>query len=190
MKRNAKVCSIKHFERALMITKLGLKKGELTLVPYDTSWKKAFEEEALRIHQLLPQLKLHHIGSTSIIGIMAKPVLDIMGEVENINEADMLQSQFENLGYSWKGEYGIVGRRYCVLYNETQDVSYVHLHIFEKTSAKFKEHIYFRDQLNANETLRKEYENLKKHLLASGIPRENYSEAKAEFIQRVLLNKF
>jgi GrpB-like predicted nucleotidyltransferase (UPF0157 family) len=173
-----------------MITNLGLKKGELTLVPFNSSWKKSFEEEVLRIHQLLPNLQLHHIGSTAIKDIVAKPVLDIMGEVENIIEANILRPQFEELGYVWKGEYGIEGRRYCVLYNETQKISYVHLHIFEKSSTKFKQHLFFRDQLNANETLRNEYEELKKTIVASGIPREKYSEAKAEFIQKVLSNKF
>lgn len=166
---------------------LGLKRGEVRLVPHNPLWKSAFIEESSRIIANLPELKLHHIGSTSIEGLSAKPILDIMGEVEKIIQADVMQPVLEQLGYEWKGEYGIRGRRYCVLYEG--DTALVHLHILESDSAEFKNHLLFRERLNENLALRDEYDQLKKTLAEAGMSREAYTEAKAGFIQKVLTNK-
>lgn len=173
-----------------MITKhLGLKKGEVRLVAHNPHWSQCFLEESERLRGHLPECKLHHIGSTSIHGISAKPILDMMGEVSQIIEADRFRPALEKLGYSWKGEYGIAGRRYCVLYNESGEEAFIHLHILEKNSLEFKNHLFFRDRLNSSEQLRSQYQQLKQNLLAASLSREAYTEAKAEFIQKVLTNK-
>lgn len=168
---------------------LGLKRGEVVLSPHHKNWSEAFVWESSRIltsSEHLPKLQLYHIGSTAISEIVAKPVLDILGEVSSSIEADLWQKKFEELGYEWKGEYGIPGRRYLVLYDEAKKIAFVHIHIFESNSPEFKHHLLFRDKLNQNPVLRQEYENLKKSLVENGIPREKYSDSKAELIKKIL----
>ncbi len=168
---------------------LGLKRGDVVLSPDQNNWSKAFNWETSRIlagSENFPKLKLHHIGSTSIHGILAKPVLDILGEVSCLQEADQWKERFEELGYMWKGEYGIQGRRYLVLYDEAKTTAFVHIHIFTTDSPEFQSHLLFRDRLNQNAELRKEYEDLKKNLISNGTPRSQYSEGKADLIQKIL----
>ncbi len=171
----------------MTIKSLGLPRGSVIVIPHNPLWKSAFIEESSRLMANLPQLKLHHIGSTAIEGLDAKPILDIMGEVTSVNQADLMKPELEKLGYEWKGEYGIPGRRYCVLYEG--NIALVHLHILESTSLEFKNHLKFRDCLNQNKALREKYNQLKHNLINSGSTREAYTEGKSEFIQRVLTDK-
>ena len=171
----------------MTINSLGLPRGSVIITPHNPLWKSAFIEESSRLMANLPQLKLHHIGSTAIEGLDAKPILDIMGEVTSVNQADLMKPELENLGYKWKGEYGISGRRYCVLYD--RNIALIHLHILETSSLEFKNHLKFRDRLNQNKSLREEYNNLKHKLINSGLSREAYTDGKTEFIQKVLTDK-
>ncbi|MBC7714830.1 MAG: GrpB family protein [Rhizobacter sp.] len=169
---------------------IGLKRGSIVLSPHSKNWATAFSFESSRIYEVmdayLPELKLHHIGSTAVKGIVAKPVLDILGEVKKISSVDQFEQIFKNLGYEYKGEYGIPGRRYLTLYSLNKEVAYVHLHIFENSSKEFQTHLDFRDILNQNEELRLEYETLKLLLVESKIPRSEYSDAKADLINKIL----
>ncbi len=169
---------------------IGLKRSEVRLVPHSKSWATIYSLEALRILEImtpyLPKLKLHHIGSTAIKDIVAKPIIDILGEVDDIKTLDQYQQQFKSLGYEYKGEYGIPGRRYLTLYSLDKEIAYVHMHIFEKTSDEFKSHLKFRDILNKDEELRLEYQMLKQLLVSQNIPRGEYSNAKADLIKKIL----
>ncbi|CDZ81906.1 dephospho-CoA kinase/protein folding accessory domain-containing protein [Candidatus Rubidus massiliensis] len=84
------------------------------VVSYDPKWPLMFEAEAALIKQALGSncLAVHHIGSTSIPGLSAKPIIDILPVVKNILEVDASTEAMENLGYDVKGEYGIAFRRY------------------------------------------------------------------------------
>lgn len=170
---------------------IGLGRGEVKLVPHQDSWKDLFNIESTRLlaKAFLPEFKLHHIGSTSIIGIQAKPIIDILGEIDRIEKMDQIKDTFMDLGYEYKGEYGIAGRRYLTLYSEDKTTAFVHLHIFESSNEKFAEHLLFRDILNSNVDLRLRYENLKVSLVKKGIPRENYSDAKADLIREIIASK-
>ncbi|MBC7430061.1 MAG: GrpB family protein [Bacteriovorax sp.] len=169
---------------------IGLKRGSIVLAPHSINWATAYSFECSRIYEVmsayLPQLKLHHIGSTAIKAIVAKPVIDILGEVDVISSVDQFEQIFKNLGYEYKGEYGIHGRRYLTLYSLNKEIAYVHLHIFENGSKEFTSHLRFRDVLNKNEELRLEYEALKLFLVESKIPRSEYSRAKADLINKIL----
>ena len=86
----------------------------IQVVPYDPAWQSEFEAEAKRIARTLGKIvvRLHHIGSTAIPGILAKPIIDFLVEVDDIVELDDKSSAMEELGYEVMGEYGILGRRY------------------------------------------------------------------------------
>jgi GrpB-like predicted nucleotidyltransferase (UPF0157 family) len=128
-----------------------------------------------------------HIGSTSISDISAKPVLDILITVTSLTALDGKRSEFESLGYEYKGESGIQGRRYCVLYNKDKTKGYVHVHAFTHDHVEIRRHLLFRDHLQQHPAVAKAYEKIKQDLLKnSKISRLRYTEAKAPFIQSVL----
>src|SRR5262249_30641110 len=84
------------------------------VVPHRESWKDEFESEAVRVRDALGAAleRLHHIGSTAIPGIHAKPVIDMLAEVETLDAVDAARTKMEALGYEAMGEFGIPGRRY------------------------------------------------------------------------------
>ncbi|MFQ9679287.1 MAG: GrpB family protein [Ruthenibacterium lactatiformans] len=86
----------------------------ITVVPYDPAWSGLYEAEAQAIAGVLGQrlTAIHHIGSTAVPGLAAKPVIDIMPVVRAVTEADECRADFEALGYEYLGEFGIPGRRY------------------------------------------------------------------------------
>lgn len=169
---------------------IGLKRGDVVLVPYSKKWAELFTIESdrlsLALKAYLPQLKFYHIGSTSIPGIVAKPILDILGEVDDVKQLDQFEQLFTSLGYEYKGEYGIPGRRYLTFYNEGKEIAFIHLHVFQKDSKEFETHLLFRDVLRKDEKLRNEYRDLKLSLIEKGMSRSDYSKVKSELILKVL----
>jgi GrpB-like predicted nucleotidyltransferase (UPF0157 family) len=74
-------------------------------------------------------LAVHHIGSTSVVGIVAKPIIDLLGVAINLTTFDEERSIWEALGYKWRGEYGLPARRYCTL-SDGGGRCRVHLHCY------------------------------------------------------------
>ncbi len=81
----------------------------VTVTPYDPNWKNIFEKEAKLISDVLKDnlVSIHHIGSTSIKGLAAKPIIDIMPVVKDLKAVDSLARLFEAAGYKYMGEFGI-----------------------------------------------------------------------------------
>ena len=166
---------------------IGLKRdNKVRLVNHNKNWSKVFDVESKRILEALeiPSLQLFHCGSTAISGIVAKPIIDIVGKVDSLFQLDQQKNRIIDLGYEYKGEYGIKGRRFCILYNEEKTVSYCHLHIYEEGSANFENDILFRDYLNKNFSAAKRYEELKKSL---NLPRDEYTNAKSDIINELII---
>jgi GrpB-like predicted nucleotidyltransferase (UPF0157 family) len=92
---------------------------------------------------------VHHIGSTSVPGLAAKPIIDLMPLVAGLAELDRLRGRVEALGYMWHGELGIPGRRYCTL-DDQGGVRTVQLHFFRVSSPHVDRHIAFRNYLRAH----------------------------------------
>lgn len=86
--------------------------SSIKVVPYNGNWPKMFEQESALIQQALGAncIIIHHIGSTSIPGLSAKPIIDMLPVVKNILEVDKATKAMESLGYEVKGEYGIALR--------------------------------------------------------------------------------
>ncbi len=166
-----------------------LREGRVELKSCPLDWRNAFEIESTRIQAELndPSFKIHHIGSTSIPLILAKPILDILIEVSALEIMDQNHQKLEALGYEYKGEYGIKGRRYCVLYNFEKTVGFVHIHAFAKGNVEIEKHLLFRDYLIAHPKRANAYQNLKLDLVQqSQVTREKYTELKSNLIQEIL----
>jgi len=86
----------------------------ITVVNYNPNWEKNYINEQQLIRQILKNelVECFHIGSTSVPNLKAKPIIDILLVVNNINKLDNYSFYFENIGYEIMGEFGIIGRRY------------------------------------------------------------------------------
>jgi len=104
---------------------------------------------------------VHHVGSTSVPGLAAKPIIDLMPVVGDLAEIDRLRGRVEALGYGWHGELGIAGRRYCTL-DDQAGVRAVQLHIFQANSPHVERHVALRDYLRAHPEVARAYENEKR----------------------------
>ena len=153
---------------------------------HDSEWETWALRESERLAKALgPTLvEVHHIGSTAIAGIMAKPIIDLIPVVRTIAEIDEKQSVIEALGYRWRGEFGIVERRFCVLTDPETERRIAHLHIFEQGSHQIARHLVFRDYLRAHPDEVHVYEGEK--LRAQAIYPDDsqaYSNVKSTWIQ-------
>ncbi|NFN87156.1 GrpB family protein [Clostridium sporogenes] len=157
----------------------------IEVVPHNPEWKIKYQKEADKIYNIMKEeiVKIYHIGSTSIEGIYAKPVIDILVEVKDINNVDNYNEEMKSLGYIPKGEYGIKERRFFLkgLYNRTH-----HVHIFQTGSPQIQRHINFRDYMIEHKEEAKEYEELKKELaLKFRYDIDSYCIGKDSFIKKI-----
>ena len=156
---------------------------EVELVPHNPDWSHQADEDARRILDGLsfPIIAIYHIGSTSVAGIKAKPILDFVIEVENLEDVIQSVPEFEAIGYLCKGEFGIPGRQFFT--KDTEGERTHHLHVFQQGHPDIERHIVFRDYLRANPEAAREYEKLKEKM-AKRFPKEsgNYTAAKSDFI--------
>ena len=158
------------------------------LVEHDASWSELAQLEADRFRFLLGPtlLRVHHIGSTAIPGIVAKPIVDLIPVVASLEELDAARSRIEALGYKWWGEYGLPRRRYCTLNDNRSGRRLVHAHFYADGDSEIERHIAFRDYLLAHPDIAREYEQLKLRLAAQFAEDINaYADAKTSWIRGV-----
>ena len=157
------------------------------VVPHDPQWRDAFEAEARRVAAALGEnvVAIHHIGSTAIPDIYAKPVVDLLVEVRDITEVDGRSSAMESLGYGVMGEYGIPGRRYFRKDNR-EGIRTHNIHAFEAGSAEVERHLAFRDYMIAHPGDAQRYSELKRKL-AEEHPQsmDGYMDGKDGFIKEM-----
>jgi GrpB-like predicted nucleotidyltransferase (UPF0157 family) len=160
---------------------------KVEVVPHDPNWLNLFEIESKQIAIALGEniIKVHHIGSTSIETIYAKPIIDILVEVSSIFKVDENNSQMQALGYQCMGEFGIKDRRFFRKDNQA-GIRTNHIHVFEVNSAQIARHLRFRDYLNTHLEDAESYSMLKQSL-AEKYPDdiEGYMDGKHDFIQEI-----
>ncbi len=147
-------------------------------------WADWYEEEKRELEKLAPSgAKIHHIGSTAIRGIWAKPIIDILVEVENYSEMKNLACLMEKNGYidmSWSSIPRISLNKGYTENGFAERVFHVHLRIEGDN-----DELYFRDYLNAHSEVAREYEALKLSLWKQfEHDRDGYTDAKTQFVKK------
>ena len=155
------------------------------VVPHDPAWSRHFDSECRRIESAMGDVvvALHHIGSTAIPGILAKPIIDILLEATSLIELDRHAPRMEAIGYEAKGEFGIAGRRYFRRDDEA-GIRTHQVHAFAFGNDDIIRHLAFRDYMIAHPQVAQAYGDLKK-LLAARYPNDilTYSEGKDGFVK-------
>lgn len=157
------------------------------VVPYDPFWKNDFIDESRSIQSVfaISSLILHHIGSTAIPGILAKPTIDILGAVPHLRSIDSKVGALQKLGYEALGSHGINGRRYFRKTNALGERSH-HLHVFVHGSPHIERYLAFRDYLIAKPEVATEYSALKEKLSNDKTSsRGSYEDGKDPFVRNV-----
>ena len=158
----------------------------IEVVPYDPEWETKFRIEADFLKKVFGDelLDVFHIGSTAIPRILAKPIIDLLPVVRDIERVDVFTEPLEQQGYIAKGEYGILGRRYFVKGSEEKHL--FHIHVFQEGSPEITRHLLFRDYMRAHPLEAEEYSQLKSEL-AQKYRRDGqaYTQAKSGFIQEI-----
>ena len=117
----------------------------VTVTDYDPRWPQKYEEEKEKIRHILGEdlVAIYHIGSTSVPGLAAKPIIDIMAAVKSLDRADQAAGKFIQIGYEYLGEFGIAGRRYL---RKGGDERTHQIHIFQADDLdNIVRHLAFRD---------------------------------------------
>jgi GrpB-like predicted nucleotidyltransferase (UPF0157 family) len=158
------------------------------VVPHNPTWRNEFGRESKQVALALGEnvVAVHHIGSTAIPNIYAKPIIDLLVEVNNITQVDERNSAIEALGYEAMGEFGILGRRYFRKDNEA-GVRTHHVHTFETASPEIERHLAFRDYMMAYPEDAQQYSELKRALVKKlqGSDIEGYMDGKDGFIKEM-----
>ncbi len=92
-----------------------MNKRRIEVVDYDPAWPKLFETEQTLLCRVLGEVaeRIRHIGSTAVPGLAAKPIIDILVEVTDLESLDAMNNEMSAIGYTPMGEFGIPGSRYC-----------------------------------------------------------------------------
>lgn len=167
----------------------------ITIIPYQVKW----ESEFLILKQVLTDVLgelivgIEHVGSTSVKGLGAKPILDIDIVIDNKFILSKVIEKLNGIGYIHKGDLGIEGREAFARkdnqvpwgINSNQWMQH-HLYVCTKDNKELHRHLTFRNYLRSHTEVVKEYEQLKMHLAETAKSRDEYTEAKTEFINHVL----
>ena len=155
---------------------------DVNVVPHQGDWKTKFEKEKRSLSNLLPDATIHHIGSTSVPGLAAKPIIDILIEVPGLESIDDRIKEFNQLDFVGKGENGIPNRRF--FYKGEGNDRAVHLHIFPYGIQHVIRHLAFRDYLREHDGEARRYGELKSSL-AKKFPHdiEGYIHGKDQFVK-------
>ncbi len=165
---------------------IGLKRKTLTLVPFNPEWKNIFQGEKEKIvHGIKDHIiSVEHIGSTSIENIHSKPIIDICISIDKYDDGFKCIKYLESTGYIYKGDFGIPGRHF---FRTDDDIVKFHIHMFEKESINYRNHLYFRDYLRKYPEEAKKYERLKLKLKEKCKDnRDLYTEKKGKYIGKII----
>jgi len=161
----------------------------ILLAEPDDGWPAAFasaRDELLAALGPDAFIAIEHIGSTSVPGLAAKPLIDMMAAVTHLDEVDPMIAAIEALGYEYLEALSraIPGRRLFER-RDADGAPTEHLHVVEYEGDNWKRHLGFRDWLRARPGDRKTYEALKRRLAARYDDTKEYSAAKTDFIREI-----
>lgn len=157
------------------------------IAEYDERWPGLFDAEAALLRAVIGTFitdGIHHIGSTSVPGLAAKPVIDIMAGVEDLEQSRRCIELVAPLNYLYAPYKADVEHWFC---KPDPGFRTHHLHLVPTGSARFRETLAFRDHLREDDAVAAEYAALKRDLAARhGRDRDAYTDAKGDFVAEVL----
>ena len=166
---------------------LGTQTGYVEIAEYSPDWPLVFEREAAAILEACSPwvTEVHHVGSTSVPRLAAKPILDMMPIVAGPVEGHEAVPLMTALGYLYDGEGGIPGRFYFDKIVDGRTVA--HVHMLPEGHPDAWKHLVFRDHLRSHPDAAREYERLKRELASKYRDhRRIYTESKADFISAII----
>ncbi|RAP76864.1 GrpB family protein [Paenibacillus montanisoli] len=161
-------------------------KDPIVMVPYDAGWAQEFRDIALWLRQALGDVaqRIDHIGSTSVPGLAAKPVIDIQVSVRSLEPVDVYLSGFEQLGYVFRADNTERTKRY---FREGQGMGRTHIHVREAGSFGEQFALLFRDYLRWNRTDADYYAGVKTRLMEQcKHDRQRYVDEKEPYIWEIM----
>lgn len=164
-----------------------LQRGIVKLEDYNEKWHDDYIVEEKLLMDVLGDiiLEIHHVGSTAIKGLMAKPIIDILLVVNSLEQIEEIEKRLVNLGYINMGCQGIEDRYFFPKGSDEARTHY--LHIVEPKSETYYNQILFRNYLNEHQEYVKKYCDLKQELaLKYACDRKKYTAAKSDFIKSVV----
>ena len=167
---------------------IGLKRGSVELLSHQEEWNKNAENVILELRQLLGNAAadIQHIGSTAIDSIYAKPIIDIVIGVHDLNDISPYKKLLEEHGFVFRRE-DIAGQMLFVMGDFEKDTRTHHIHVVKWNGEEWNNYINFRDYLNCCPDKAMLYDACKKKL-ASQFPddRRSYTAGKQELIECLL----
>jgi GrpB-like predicted nucleotidyltransferase (UPF0157 family) len=141
-----------------MTNRMESERRPVALVPPDPTWPARAAAEGERLAGAIgPTLVVvHHIGSTAIPGIKAKATIDLLPVVHSLAELDNRTDAVRALGYDWRGEFGLPGRRFCTLTEGPRRL--FNVHIYQADDREVDRHLAFRDYLRTHPDEARAYE--------------------------------
>ena len=162
----------------------------IRIAPYDPDWPTRFEEERAALEEAIGPWAaggIHHIGSTAVPGLDAKPIIDILVGVEDLESSRACFDPLKELGYLYAPYLSDEMHWLCKPHPSRRTH---HLHLIPRQSARFRDELAFRDYLRFHPEAAAEYADLKRELATRfENDREAYTDAKAEFIRQALERK-
>ena len=163
---------------------LGMATGQVSLLSAHEAWAEQYQLEKARILEAIGAhiLDIQHVGSTSIAGVPAKPILDILVGVEDFEGAAVCIARMEDIGYRYRGENGIPRRHYFV----KGDPRTHHVHMVERDGNDWRITVLFRDFLKSHPDVANEYAEAKKRFaLKHAQDQYAYQAEKDKVVERI-----
>lgn len=168
--------------------------GPIVVAEYDAAWPERFARERERIVEACGAdalVAIEHVGSTSVPGLAAKPIVDVMGGLRSLADAAAIVEPLATLGYEYVAEYerpsprwrAMPERRY--FRKDERGARTFQLHVVEIGGDFWVRHLAFRDYLRAHPEMAREYAALKRELAARSADVFAYTAGKDDFIARV-----
>lgn len=163
-----------------------MKTKNVVVEKWNPKWKDEFERiaDSLGEDVIYNSVKIEHVGSTSVEGLSAKPIIDLDIVIEN-DKFEIIKRLLNDKGYKHEGDLGIEGRE-AFSYSGKEELMTHHLYVCTKDSEELFKHITFRDFLKNNSALASEYSKVKEQaavLYPDDI--DKYMEFKSEIIEKI-----
>ncbi|MET3690444.1 GrpB-like predicted nucleotidyltransferase (UPF0157 family) [Priestia megaterium] len=157
---------------------------KVRLTEFNQNWAQMFKTEAQFLKTIFGDeiIRFEHFGSTSVCGMKAKPVIDMMCIAKNIEKVDKFNAKMSNLGYDIAGEWGITGRR---LFRKGGENRTHHIHFYQFDNPEIERHLIFRDYLRSHPEEATKYSIFKEELAKRFDNINEYSLAKKTFVKEM-----